>query len=499
MRTHSPTPSDSDAPPPRPLMVHPQAWITRRYVLALMAVAVLTVANFVAFQALVQAHERTLAVVNIGGRQRMLSQRIDLYVERLANHRCLADRAACVSALNDAVNLFELSHNGLTLGSEVLDIPGPTSQRVSDLYFLGAPSLDMRVRRYIAAARDILQSAPGDLTPLHPAVLLIAEEASGNLLEALDTMVHEYQTDGERALTTVRLLEVAMVVLTLLTLIIEARLIFQPMARRLEKQFDEIRTINTGLEQRIAERTRDLDTARAEAEQANRAKTRLLAAAGHDMLQPLQAAEMFTGMLARHPLEPQSLTLVRDLKRTQSTLRHLVQSVLDAARLEAGTITPSPQPVAVSTLFGVLLAEFGPVATEKELRLNAVNTSLCVHSDPQLMLRILRNLVSNALRYTTSGGVVIGAQRKGSLVVLRVVDSGLGIAPEDRDRIFEEFVQVGSHRRDRSEGLGLGLTIVHRLCSLLGHGIALRSVPGRGTSFSILCAPAKQPEQDAFL
>lgn len=475
-------------------------WTTRRYVLALGAIALLAVAAFSAFQGLIAAHDRTLSVVNISGRQRMLSQNIALYVHRLATDDCIAPRVRCLDQLSASLDLFEASHAGLTLGGGAEDIPGPTSPLVRSLYFDGAPSLDQRVRDYVAAVRTVLEAPAGTLGPDHPAVRHVLLEGPGPLLEALDTVVLAYQHDGEAAMALLRRLEIAVLALTLLTLLLEALFIFRPMVGRLGSQFQaleavgaSLREANATLERRVAERTEDLAAATAAAEKANWSKSHFLAAAGHDMLQPLEAAEMFAGLLEREATTPRAQALLQDLGRTQQSLRHLVRSVLDVSKLEAGVVTPVFGPVAVGPLLLGVAAELAPAAAARELRLAVVPTALWVDSDAHLLERVLRNLISNALRYTTEGGVVIGCRRRGDHVLIQVADSGEGIAPDDQERIFEAFVQVGTGARDRSEGLGLGLSVVRGLCRLLGHPVHLWSQPGRGSVFSIECRRVSPP------
>ncbi|KJS39929.1 MAG: hypothetical protein VR70_07270 [Rhodospirillaceae bacterium BRH_c57] len=479
---------------PDPSTARRMGWTTRRYVLALSVIALLAIAAFTSFQGLIAAHDRTLSVVNISGRQRMLSQRIALYVHRLASDDCIVPRALCVDQLRTSLDLFEASHAGLTLGGGPEDIPGPTSALVRSLYFDGAPSLDARVREYAAAVRTVLEAPPGTLTPDHPAVRHVLREGPGPLLEALDAVVLAYQHDGEAAMALLRRLEIAVLALTLLTLLLEALFIFRPMIGRLGSQFQaleaagaSLREANLTLERRVAERTEALTAAIAAAEKANWSKSHFLAAAGHDMLQPLEAAEMFAGLLEREATTPRAQALLQDLGRTQQSLRHLVRSVLDVSKLEAGVVTPVFGPVAVGPLLLGVAADFGPVAAAKELRLAVVPTALWVDSDAHLLERVLRNLISNALRYTTEGGVVIGCRRRGDHILIQVADSGEGIAPEDQERIFEAFVQVGTGTRDRSEGLGLGLSVVRGLGRLLGHPVHLWSQPGRGSVVSVEC------------
>lgn len=457
----------------------PSVWMTRRYVVALVLVAVLVASGLMLFLALATTHEKMLEVVNISGRQRMLSQRIALYVERLVDGTCQDEtRRACQKEIRIAVESFEAAHQRLLQGWATAMEPG----------------LDRRVRVFVAATHTVLTLPPDDLTRQTPAVRAVSEGASGPLLLALDRTVRRYQLEGEQALRRLQWVETAVVALTLLTLVIEAALIFAPMVRRMQRQIDHIDAIsadlqesNRTLEARVEQRTRELNRARAEAVQANQSKSRFLAAAGHDMLQPLQAGEMFVGLLSGQPMSDRALQMLDDLARTQKSLRHLVDSVLEVSRLEAGVVRVTRQRVSVDAVLDDVVAEMAPWALKKEIRLNIVATGLEVESDPRLLIRIMRNLVANAVRYTDSGGVVLGARRRGDAVRIDIVDSGRGIAEADCQRIFDEFVQVEQTGRDRSEGIGLGLAIVDRLCVLLGHQVSVCSREGQGSRFSVLC------------
>jgi signal transduction histidine kinase len=274
------------------------------------------------------------------------------------------------------------------------------------------------------------------------------------------------------------------------------------MAEHLQQGRDE-------LERRVTLATAELRTKKDEAETATRAKSRFLAAASHDLRQPIHALGMFVARLAQLPHDRETRHLIGNLEASVRAMQDLLDALLDISRLDADAVRVQLQPVPLAPLFDQLRGALMPVATDKGLRLRVRDSNLWVQSDPTLLHRILLNLVSNALRYTGHGGVLVGCRRSrgGSHVWIEVWDTGVGIPAEHQQDIFREFYQIGNPERDRSKGLGLGLNIVDRTARLLGHELKLCSVPGHGTRFRLelplspagdlqaLMAAAEQPQQ----
>jgi PAS domain S-box-containing protein len=233
--------------------------------------------------------------------------------------------------------------------------------------------------------------------------------------------------------------------------------------------------------------------AQREAERANRAKSRFLAAAGHDLSQPLQAIAMFAAALKSSVADRESREAIDAIRQSLRSADELLNALLEVARLDAGTLTPQPKAFAVCDLLERVEASHAAQAREKGLELRTAPSSLSVVSDPALLGRILSNLVSNAIRYTDRGKVLIGCRRRGQMLRIEVWDTGIGIPESKWGAIFEEFYQIGNPERDRKRGLGLGLAIVDRLAKLLGHGIELRSWVGRGSMFAVV-VPIGAPE-----
>ena len=222
------------------------------------------------------------------------------------------------------------------------------------------------------------------------------------------------------------------------------------------------------------------------AEQASAAKSRFLAAASHDLRQPLQALAMFVNVLSERDLDDKAKQLIQRIRDCSDALERLLGSLLDISKLDAGLFVPQRRDFSVGAVIDRLCSEIKPLAEEKNISLRMVSCSLLVDSDPGLLDRLLRNLMTNAVRHTESGKILVGCRRQGAHVKIEVWDTGVGIPEDQLEMIFEEFHQVGNPARDRREGLGLGLAIVHRLSNLLEHPVSVRSWEGRGSVFSVL-------------
>ena len=239
------------------------------------------------------------------------------------------------------------------------------------------------------------------------------------------------------------------------------------------------------LEHRIEEATRLLTAQKEEAERANLAKSRFLAAATHDLRQPMHALVLFVAALKERIHYPEVSRIVHNIELSVTAMQGMFNALLDISRLDAGVLQAHPRDFYLQALFDRLLPDFTRHATEKQIRLGIVATKAIVRTDPVLLERILMNLISNGIRYTSKGGVVVGCRRGKGGVRIEVWDSGSGIPEHRQQEIFQEFVQLNNPERDRNKGLGLGLAIVERMARLLGSQIEIKSVEGRGSVFSI--------------
>lgn len=225
--------------------------------------------------------------------------------------------------------------------------------------------------------------------------------------------------------------------------------------------------------------------ARQAAERANLAKSRFITTASHDLRQPLQTLSLLNGLLRRLVKDPEATEAVAQSDQAIETMSHLLNALLDINKLESGAIQPEPTDFTVGTLFEELHAEFASLAASKGLELRIASAVHCVHSDPSLVGQILRNLVSNAIKYTHTGWVELRAAPRSAAVCIDVADTGIGIPAGELAYIYDEFYQVGVAGSTRREGYGLGLSIVRRLVTLLNLKLEVRSEVGHGSVFAL--------------
>ena len=289
--------------------------------------------------------------------------------------------------------------------------------------------------------------------------------------------------------------------------------------RRVRERTAELTTLNSTLVREISVRARieeALRQAKADAEAANLSKTRFIAAASHDLLQPLNAARLFATALVETVQEPRQRGIVENLDQSLGSVEDLLNALLDISKIDSGVVSAERTDFRIDRLLTTLATEFAPLAAEKGIDLQVLPSGAAVNSDVRLLRRILQNFVSNAIRYTRRGRILVGCRRQANAVRVEVWDTGIGI-PDDRlEEVFEEFKRLSNpepaetcgfsgpsgRRGGRADnGLGLGLAIVQRIGRLLGHPIGLRSKLGHGSVFSItlplalgpVAAPAANP------
>ena len=260
---------------------------------------------------------------------------------------------------------------------------------------------------------------------------------------------------------------------------------------------------NATLEGRVEERTAallransELERARRKADAANRDKTRFLAAASHDLLQPLNAARLYTATLLERTEQTETGSLAHSIEASLNAVEEIMSALLDMSRIDSGALKPVAAPFQIRDLMQKVGVEFSPLATEKSIRLSLVDSSAVANADRALVGRIVQNLVSNAIKYTRPGGrVLVGVRRRGGRIRLDVVDSGIGFSREQHQLLFAEFSRLEQGAR-MAQGLGLGLSIVERLLDVMGLTLDLESVEGKGSRFSLYLPKGKIEKPD---
>ena len=242
-----------------------------------------------------------------------------------------------------------------------------------------------------------------------------------------------------------------------------------------------------------------LQNAKEDADRANKAKSVFLASASHDLRQPLNAMQMYIAALKTKVNDEEVLKIIEDINSVSASTARLLNALLDVSELEVGAIKPRYEEFPINNIFTSIFQSFSPLAKDKGLQFRIVPSSIFVKSDPDLLERILGNFMSNAIRYTQSGSVMIGCRRRDNMVSLEVWDTGCGISDNQMSSIFEDFYQIENKERDRSKGLGLGLALAKRLSISLNHKIESKSWLGSGSCFSVLVEIGKENSSDIKL
>ena len=261
-----------------------------------------------------------------------------------------------------------------------------------------------------------------------------------------------------------------------------------------------LKQANETLEQRVADRTAELlrvnqELAQAQtiAEEANLGKTRFLAAVGHDILQPLNAARLYCSSMIEHSSDAKDAAAAGNIDLALESVESILGAVLDISRLDTGAMRPKESLFRLDELIRQVENDFAPLARKKDLELTAISSTLAVRTDRNLLRRLLQNLVSNAIKYTESGRILVGVRRRSGTAEIQVCDTGMGIPDDQLNTVFREFERLDEGAR-AADGLGLGLSIVDRIAKVLGLELRLNSISGKGTRFSVLLPTAEEAE-----
>ncbi|PQO42447.1 ATP-binding protein [Blastopirellula marina] len=452
--------------------------LTIRYVLALSAVALLTVAGQILVQRSLERQEGDSTVINIAGRQRMLSQRIAKLALQIHNAPDPFERTRQIAELSESLELWETSHRGLQEGNPELGLPGNNSENVIALY----ASLEPEFVAIHDAAEEILSEKPSDDLPSDgfppPVKTIMAHEA--NFLNGMDNIVQAYDKEAESRVASLRRVEHGILLVTLTVLLIEGLFVFRPAVEQSRRMVDHLRRNSA-----------DLQAAKESAEQANAEKTRFLAKMSHELRTPMNAILGLSEVLLRGRLVGDQKKLLSTIHDSAQSLMGLLTDLLDMSKLEVDTtLRLRKGPFNPQETLNRVAEMFRHQAWERGLELRVELDSgldTWVLGDENRLRQVLVNLVQNALKFTREGHIAMEAivQRQAShemTMNVCISDSGPGISAEDQKTIFQPFKQI-DRDRDKYGGAGLGLSIAHRLIEAMGGRIRVVSRVGEGTAF----------------
>ncbi|MBE1301478.1 MAG: response regulator [Alteromonadaceae bacterium] len=464
--------------------------IRRRYVLALSTIAVLVTLSAFSIQLLLSSQKDDAQIINIAGMQRMLSQKIALYVERLQAPTVEEDSLDLLKGkLKEAYDRFEQNHWFL-----IKTVPDDQEHHLSpalvSLYFeqfVFEQNLHQRVLNYIEIARQVHHTSEAESKVVIPA------ELTEQLLVDLNRVVLQFESEANQRVDTLSNVELVLWLMALLVLIMEVIFIFRPMEKNVASSVEE-------LEQ---QKTRALEL-QLLAEQANEAKSEFLANMSHELRTPMNGV---FGMVEL-ALEENDEALRRDFlltaKRSGEQLLTIVNDILDIAKIESKTIVLEQHEFELTKLLDSCLAPVSVACEQKGIEFEYISLShmpVCVRGDSLRIAQVCDNLLSNALKFTEQGKITVSTKikikDKQFVLVFSVVDTGVGMSPEQQARVFDKFVQVDSSTTRVKGGTGLGLTICKELVQLMRGDMEMASVMGEGTSFTVEF-PLEKAKSNAF-
>lgn len=455
--------------------------LTWLYVLALSMVAMLTIVGQFAVQRALRQLEGDAGIVNIAGRQRMLSQRLPRLVLAIQQRDLSDQRRANQQELSRTIALWELSQRALEHGSTELALPGRNSQAVLEL-FQGIESHFVAVRDCV---NKLITEEPASLSSQFSSTELHAMlDHSDAFLLGMDRIVSQYAREAELRVSRLQWTERGLLAATLAVLLCEGFLVFWPAVSSLQRTFDQLQAV-----------TQQLSQAKEIAESANRAKSTFLTRLSHELRTPLHAILGMLGLIRRRSLDRPQQRHLQLTHQAALTLQSLVNDLLEVAELEA-EIEPkfNYESMKVPSLIQGAIELMRPIASKKQLRMESeVDPEFpdWISGDPNRLRQIVYNLLQNAIRYTDQGLIqckcLVDKNAEPSQYILEFSDTGCGIAPENQARIFESFERVESHLQVQpfGHGLGLGLPITVSLVKAMGGYLTMESQIDRGTRIAV--------------
>ena len=445
-----------------------------RYVIALLSVALLSTVSYVGFNNIIETEARSAAVINVSGRQRMLSQRIPMLAQLIVADPSQAQRSALMPQLQDALDLMRSSHTALISGAPSLSSVALDPAEIQNVMSSGDMDLNARVEAFFAQT-DVFLNTTSQRDLASEAKKLA--QMGGQLLPMLDFVVNQFEAQSHNTINRLQHWQSGVFAATLVVLLIEGLVIFWPLEKELNRNF---RLLLKSRER--ARRSQD------KADQANQAKSEFLANMSHELRTPLNAINGFSELMALESFGPMGnssyLEYSADILKSGRHLLRVIDDILDVAQIESGTIRLSEDPVSLRPIFEEARAMLFATANQDGITIDIEDfVAPEILADHIRVRQIVINLVSNAVKFSNPGGcVTVGVDTDAETgITIWVHDQGIGIALEDLEVIGDPFVQV-QHAYARShEGSGLGLALCNSLMKLHGGALVINSQLGTGT------------------
>ena len=438
-----------------------------RYQVALLLIAGVVSLTAYLLQDIIQEQKEDAVSINTSGKQRMLSQKIALHVNRMLVDDSIREQQ--LEYLEQAVEEFERNHWFLIRSLPQAGEPYHLSAELQGMYFSGDPSLHERVMMYLDHAKQILD----DVSVIRANETYFMSAYTNSLLTDLDRVVQRFEQEANAKVERVSDVELSLWVFTLCLLLGEMFIIFRPMERKIQQLVT------------------DLEHKRGEAERSARAKSEFLSTMSHEIRTPIHGILGMLSLVKRSPLNDKQLKQVGTADDCAKSLLNIIDGILDYSKIEAGKLTLEKVDFDITACFEDLFATITHELEEKGLDLITDIDDLdntMVNGDPVRIRQILVNLMSNAIKFTTQGHVAINATLQesvgsGYILSCSVIDTGIGIEPAQVDELFELFTQADSSSARLYGGTGLGLAVTRQLCRLMGGSIHVQSEPYKGSRF----------------